>query len=298
MNSVFTLEEFDCKLGSDTAQRWHNWKTRLIFLCGLQKYDDQQKLDALFLFGGQKLFKICEGGKKKIKQFDDAVDLLSEYFKPQKNAAVEIAKFHRARQEPHETIENYVERLKNLSQNCDFGDLTNMLIKNHVINTCTSKEFRRVLLRDNKLELEDVVDLGRSYDVADEQAMFIEKQMEEEDSVAAISSRRNNKNTRFDNRKNNESSKRFIRHHLKRNESNPEKVCFYCGKEYPHENECPAKGKICISCGGKNHFARVCRSKKKEASKYLQNSSKEQNKIQTIEEHTVDPVKEDVLFFN
>ena len=56
--------------------------------------------------------------------------------------------------------------------------MTNTLIKNHVINTCKSNEFRRILLREDAIDLEDLVNLGRSYDIADDQAKCIEGQSE------------------------------------------------------------------------------------------------------------------------
>ena len=173
MNTTISLEEFDCKLGSDTAQRWNDWLSRFQRLCGLQKYDYNQKFEALFLFGGQKLYKTYEKQeedieKEKVTRYDIAIIRLSNHFKSQKNAAVEISKFHRAKQNFKETIENYVERLKELAENCEFGGLKDTLIKNHVINTCISKEFRRVLLRKSDIDLEDLVNIGRSYDIADE----------------------------------------------------------------------------------------------------------------------------------
>ena len=39
-------------------------------------------------------------------------------------------------------------------------------------------------------------------------------------------------------------------------------LCRYCGDPYPHKGTCKAKGTTCKNCGKKNHFARVCESKK------------------------------------
>ena len=36
-----------------------------------------------------------------------------------------------------------------------------------------------------------------------------------------------------------------------------------CGGSYPHQNECPAKGKQCHSCGKSNHFEKVCQTSQK-----------------------------------
>ena len=40
-----------------------------------------------------------------------------------------------------------------------------------------------------------------------------------------------------------------------------QKTCYYCGLDWPHINECPAKGKACNYCHKQNHFARCCKSR-------------------------------------
>ena len=50
--------------------------------------------------------------------------------------------------------------------------------------------------------------------------------------------------------------------HTETTKLNHGKRCFNCAGEYPHSSECPARGKICKSCGKENHFETVCRSKK------------------------------------
>jgi hypothetical protein len=47
-------------------------------------------------------------------------------------------------------------------------------------------------------------------------------------------------------------------------------TCRNCGGIYPHEGQCPAKGKQCRKCGKCNHFAKVCRGQ----SKFKQNETK------------------------
>ena len=39
------------------------------------------------------------------------------------------------------------------------------------------------------------------------------------------------------------------------------KKCFRCDGEYPHQNDCPAQGKVCNKCTKKGHFARCCKTK-------------------------------------
>ena len=44
------------------------------------------------------------------------------------------------------------------------------------------------------------------------------------------------------------------------------KICFQCAGSHPHKvgkEACPAKGKQCRACNGYTHFAKCCKSKKK-----------------------------------
>ena len=42
------------------------------------------------------------------------------------------------------------------------------------------------------------------------------------------------------------------------------KTCLFCGGEHAFKKEkCPAWGTKCLNCGGRNHFAKVCRKSKK-----------------------------------
>ena len=48
----------------------------------------------------------------------------------------------------------------------------------------------------------------------------------------------------------------------------PGKKCYYCEFDYPHTDcPCPAQNTTCTVCGKKGHFAKVCRSTRKQEPK-------------------------------
>lgn len=61
-----------------------------------------------------------------LKKFND-------YFMPDKNVTYERHKFFLREQNPGEKVDSYVTELRDLSSTCDFGDLTDSLIKDRII---------------------------------------------------------------------------------------------------------------------------------------------------------------------
>ena len=61
--------------------------------------------------------------------------------------------------------------------------------------------------------------------------------------------------------------------------------CRACGDSYPHQNECPGKGKQCHPCGKSNHFAKVCQTSQKKGNpkKGSKPSSGQKKPIQPLE---------------
>ena len=43
--------------------------------------------------------------------------------------------------------------------------------------------------------------------------------------------------------------------------------CYSCGRAYPHNGPCPAKGKECNHCGKMNYFSNICKDKQKQNQK-------------------------------
>ena len=103
-----------------------------------------------------------------------ALTKLDSYFIPKKNIPFERHKFHEAKQEPEESIDAFVTRLRKLTEYCDFGTSLNDHVRDMVISKCRSTKFRKRLLAESDVTLEKALEIGRLMENVDRQSQDIE----------------------------------------------------------------------------------------------------------------------------
>lgn len=172
--------------------------------------------------------------------YKDTVQKFEDIYSPQKNESVQTHIFNKRIQRPGESFEKFLEDLRWLSSNCNFGVARNRLIRDRIVDGISSHRLKEQLLSDKKLTLEKAIDICRQFEATQEQLKLINTGSEKD--VFAI-----NNNNRYKNR--------YV---VK------EKVlCQKCG--YQHQiGRCPAFGKTCVFCKGKNHFAKQCYKRRNE----------------------------------
>ncbi|XP_069129130.1 uncharacterized protein [Argopecten irradians] len=253
-----------------TSVRWKKWKERLdILLVAMDVIENKERKKALLLhYAGEEVQDVFstlpllgppEG--EDLDVYKQATEALQAYFTPKKNREYERYKFRQAKQKEGEDIMTYNTRLRKLGENCEFLDLEEE-IKSQIIQSCSSTRLRRRVLRDDDMTLGDILKLARSLELSDEQTKEIENKPEQINTI-----RRNQGRTRDTKRGNKEKgfTKQNQRHgngYQKTKDKSAE--CYRCGGSYPHQGQCPAKGKKCNNCQKLNHFSKMCRSKKKE----------------------------------
>ena len=169
------------------------------------------------------------------EDYDIATAKLQEYFEPQTNRRYEVYRFRQATQERNETLDQFHTRLRTLAQTCEFHD-TDFEIEEQIIIGGTSSKIRKRALRDPGFDLKSMLLEGRR----DEQSTFQAKEIESKEKPVAETNRMATKKV---------------------------SKCYSCGRAYPHNGPCLAKGKECNHCGKMNHFSNVCNDKKKQNQK-------------------------------
>ena len=97
--------------------------------------------------------KIVDKAKMK---YDEVVNAFDAYYGVRKNVIFERAKFNSRNQRDRESVEQYVVDLHSLARNCNFGALTEELIRDRTVIGITNKALSRTLQLDPELTLEKV----------------------------------------------------------------------------------------------------------------------------------------------
>ena len=177
MNIEFgNINPFDCTGNPNSVGlRWRRCKRSFEFFIeakGITK--DAQKQALLLHCAGQDVQDIfvtlsdtgpAPDGET---QYAKAMRLLDAHFLPQVNIPFERHQFRQAKQEESETADQFVTRLFQLSENCDFGKSKEEQIRDQLIDKCRSHDLRKKLLAvSGKLTLQKARDIARSMEAAE-----------------------------------------------------------------------------------------------------------------------------------
>ena len=141
-------------------------------------------------------------------------------------------KDEKTKEEIPEDIVCWISDLINLSKTCEYGELTDALIRDRIV-VGLLPEFEHVrmqLLKKSTLTLDKAVEICKI----------------NEQSVQASSALKQKKAAEVD---------------VIEKQHTTMKTCQKCGRKHGY-GRCPAHGTTCDSCGGKNHWSSVCRNKK------------------------------------
>ena len=153
-------------------------------------------------------------------------------------------KFWTSSQASHESIQEWEVKVRQASSLCAYGDLTDELTRDKFIFGLNEDHTRTDLLKthvkpdNSKKTLQDVVAEARAIESAKQTNKLIVDSSKGTDEEVHWTG---------------------LRHSQMKLRREPG-TCFWCGDRrgaHPWKI-CPAKGKTCSSCGGNDHFARVC----------------------------------------
>ncbi|XP_064637856.1 uncharacterized protein LOC135494035 [Lineus longissimus] len=273
------LERFEAS-GSCTslAPKWRKWKRNFEVYCAAKAVVNMPQKRALLLHCAgpqvQELFDtLVDPGPTPALDadgnpvadaanvFQKVVRTLDAHFLPKVNEPFERHLFRGLHQKEDESTDQFVSRLKTQAALCNFAD-QDIDIRDQIIEKCRSIKLKRKLLEQKDLTLTRALEIARVQESVNQQMAALAIKSESTPSANWVGEAR--KGQGHEEPKFEKNKKRTDNRKSKTSSGAKTGACYRCGREgyYGRDPTCPAKGKTCSKCSGRDHFAVVCKSKK------------------------------------
>ena len=255
-------------LQGNLTENWRKWKQRFKLFSsasGLSEKDEKVQLATLLHVAGEEALEIYNTFTWDSDEDENKVNMImakfEAYCNPRKNINWERHIFNIRNQQIGETIDQYVTDLKTKVKSCEFGTLTDSLIRDRIVCGIIDDHTRSRLLREPDLTLQKALDICRANEIT-----TVQMKSFTEGNTASPTTDKVEVNVVDIDRQRLQSDRRKFQ-------------CGKCGSWHTRQQSCPAIGAECHKCGRRNHFARVCRSTPKRADK---------PRLHTIEQNSFD----------
>ena len=153
-------------------QQWSDYETAI----GLDKREESVRLATLSSSMGKECLQILlnlnlpEEDKRKL---DKCLEALESYFKPSRNLVYERYVFNTCVQQSEESVQSYVTRLRKLAASCEYGALTDKLIRGRLVIGLKNQGEKVRFLREKSLDLKKAIQMCNTSEIASQQIKTI-----------------------------------------------------------------------------------------------------------------------------
>lgn len=248
---IFETDHNDPK----AAKQWkYFFKTFENFLTKVEHNEDDDedanKLQLLVNHVSPDVFTYIED----CETYDAAIEVLKNIYVKPPNTVFARHLLATRRQQDGESLDSFLQALKDLSKDCNFTDVTadvykNEYIRDSFITNIQSNHIRTRLLENNQLDLETMYAQARSLDSAQKSAVSFQSQFKVH-SAATRDFQPKPKQRAGANSHTGQPPPSF--------NSSPPEHCPYCGFDFHPRPRCPARDATCNKCKRKGHWQRVC----------------------------------------
>ena len=205
-------------------------------------------------------FDLSEANRRKLSEIIKEFD---KFAIGETNETYERYVFNSRDQKEGDSIDTYVGELRTLAQSCNFCTcLHDTLIRDRIVLGLRDGGTRKRLLRQGKVTLQKCIEMVKSDEVSNTHLKNMDQTTPEPQDAHKVkttkikkSERKNPKQTSRDNPN---------RKHNDEKMSTSGKPCDFCGRKHRKGRaNCAAWGRVCGTCGKKNHFASQCKAKEK-----------------------------------
>ena len=165
----------------EESQENHNW---IGYTESLDQYflpneitDNGRKRAASLSSCGAKTYKLIRNivTRETDETFAELINIVKNHFNPRPSITVYRFKFHSCFRKQGESIQQYVAKLRCLSEHCDFRDHLEDMIRDRLICGVNDERIHRRLLAESRLDFEKALELATAMETADESTCDIQQ---------------------------------------------------------------------------------------------------------------------------
>lgn len=176
--------------------------------------------------------------------FNDAISILKTIYVKPVNEVFARHKLATRRQQPGESIDQYLLALASLGKECQFKAVTaeknrDDSVRDAFISGLQSLAIRQRLLEKISLTLEEAAGQARSLELAQAQSLSFGPPLH----INALPTEPSEGSS---------AESQTL--------ASTQQKCYFCGRDKHPRNSCPANNSICSHCSKKGHYSKVCRS--------------------------------------
>ena len=245
---------------------WMKWKRRFEQFrdaSGLSSAAETRQVSTLLYTMGENADNVLTStdiSEENRKRYNSVIAKFDAFFKVRRNVIFERAKFNRRNQLPGELVEQYITELYALVETCEYGDLTDDILRDRIVVGIKNAAVSKRLQLDPDLSLEKAKRLVRQDEAVNDQQRLLkgDTSLPEALMVNGVAGKQRNSQRSHNYATAGRTTPRTPRGPFQ----DRKQICSRCGhNKHVGKEKCPAASATCHKCNKKGHYSAQCFSK-------------------------------------